>query len=73
MERAGRSGVPAGLRARLCLVAGPVDMGMDGAAVRVEFPAAGAGVERDGILMLAGDGRELTPDDVRELRLADQR
>ncbi|GAA3670057.1 AbrB/MazE/SpoVT family DNA-binding domain-containing protein [Microbacterium marinilacus] len=73
MDKAGRIVVPAELRARLGLVPGPVDMVMDGAAIRIEFPVTDAVVERDGILMVPDGGRELTPDDVRELRLADQR
>ncbi|GGH49485.1 AbrB/MazE/SpoVT family DNA-binding domain-containing protein [Microbacterium album] len=73
MDKAGRIVVPAEIRERLGMVPGPLDMVMDGAGIRIEIPTSDRVEERDGLLVLADDGPALTPDDVRELRLADQR
>lgn len=73
MDKAGRIVVPAQLRAQLGLVPGPVDMVIDGAGLRIEVLVSDDVAERDGFLVLGGDGPETTADDIRELRLADQR
>lgn len=50
-----------------------MEVTLDGTGLRVE-PVAGAPIkERDGHLFIAGQGDPLTTDDIRELRLADQR
>jgi hypothetical protein len=54
------------------MVPGPVDLIMDGTGIRVEVPTYDNVVERDGRLVITG-GPALTPDEIRELRLADQR
>ncbi len=64
--------IPKALRESLGLVPGEVKITRDGAGVRVE-PVAGVGaMERGGRLIIGGD-IAITDDDVRSLRLADQR
>lgn len=53
--------------------AGEVEVTVTGSAVQVEPVISGEVIERDGLLVIATAGPELTADDVRELRLADQR
>ena len=72
MDKAGRVVIPAQIRERLGLLPGPVDLIIDGTGVRLEVEARGKVVEEDGILVITG-GTGLTADDIRELRLADQR
>jgi AbrB family looped-hinge helix DNA binding protein len=72
IDKAGRVVIPKILRESLGLVPGEVEITRDGAGVRVE-PVAGTGAqERAGRLIISGD-RTITDDDVRSLRLADQR
>ncbi|WP_309064984.1 AbrB/MazE/SpoVT family DNA-binding domain-containing protein [Microbacterium sp.] len=73
MDKAGRIVIPAAIREKVGLVPGPVDVVMDGTGVRIEAEATGRFVEQDGRLVLPATGSALTDDDVRELRLADQR
>lgn len=72
MDKAGRIVIPAVLRERLGMVPGPVDLVMDGTGIRIEIETYDNVVEKDGRLVITG-GPALTPDDIRELRLADQR
>lgn len=73
MDKAGRIVIPAALRERLGMVPGPVDLIMDGTGIRVEVPAYDNIVEDDDGRLIITGGPVLTPDDIRELRLADQR
>jgi AbrB family looped-hinge helix DNA binding protein len=74
MDKAGRIVIPAPIREQLGLTPGPVDVIVDGAALRIEVEARGRIVEEDGRLVIASQGGPgLTDDEVRELRLADQR
>jgi AbrB family looped-hinge helix DNA binding protein len=73
IDKAGRVIIPAPLRARLGLVPGPVEIVMDGAGVRIEPIAQNRLAQREGRLVIAADGPALSTDDIRELRLADQR
>ena len=73
MDKAGRVVIPASVRDRLGMTAGPIDILIDGNSVRIEVPAPDNVVERDGLLVITTAGAALTDDDVRELRLADQR
>lgn len=64
--------IPKALRHELGLTPGEVDIMRDGAGLRIE-PIAGEGtVEVGGRLVIEGDV-QLTDEEVRELRLADQR
>ncbi len=51
---------------------GDVEVFIDGAGIRIEPIATGGLVEKDGILMLA-KGFDMSPEELREFRLADQR
>ncbi|MEZ3161877.1 AbrB/MazE/SpoVT family DNA-binding domain-containing protein [Microbacterium sp. BWT-B31] len=73
IDKAGRVIIPAAVRARLGLVPGPVDIVVEGTGVRIEAVAPDNLAERDGRLVIAGDGPSISADDIRELRLADQR
>jgi len=65
--------IPRVLRDRIGMSAGEVEVTVTGSAVQVEPVISGEVIERDGLLVIATAGPELTADDVRELRLADQR
>lgn len=74
IDKAGRIVVPAALRQRLGLVPGEVEIIADGAGLRIEPAAEGRVAENAGRLVIqSDDASELTADDIRELRLADQR
>ena len=73
IDKAGRLVIPKELRERLGLVPGEVDVFADGAGLRIELVSTHHLVERDGHLLLPSGGAPMTDDDVRELRLADQR
>ncbi|WP_231555058.1 AbrB/MazE/SpoVT family DNA-binding domain-containing protein [Microbacterium sp. ZOR0019] len=72
MDKAGRIVIPAALRERVGLIPGPVDLILDGNAIRIEIDAPDNVIEKDGRLVITG-GPTLTVDEIRELRLADQR
>jgi AbrB family looped-hinge helix DNA binding protein len=72
IDKAGRVVIPKPLRDELGMVPGEVELVRDGAGVRIE-PVAGNGVvERRGRLVIES-GVALTDEEVRSLRLADQR
>lgn len=72
MDRAGRIVIPAALRERLGMIPGPVDLIMDGTGIRIEVETHDNVVEKNGRLVITG-GPVLSPDDIRELRLGNQR
>jgi AbrB family looped-hinge helix DNA binding protein len=73
IDKAGRLVVPKVLREQVGMVEGEVEVTVDGAALRVEPVATAELVEQDGILMLPRRGVPVTVEDIRKLRLADQR
>lgn len=73
MDKAGRIVVPAALRARLGLVPGPVMITESGAGLQVEPIPDDRLRESEGRLIIDVEGVSLTPDELREMRLADQR
>jgi AbrB family looped-hinge helix DNA binding protein len=73
IDKAGRLVIPKELRDRIGLVPGQVDVFAEGAGLRIELVSTDHLVEHDGHLLLPSGGAPLTDDDVRELRLADQR
>ncbi|MFP5282871.1 MAG: AbrB/MazE/SpoVT family DNA-binding domain-containing protein [Actinomycetes bacterium] len=73
IDKAGRLVLPKALRDQVGIVAGEVEVTVDGSALRVEPPAATRLVERDGLLLLPSTGRPVTAEEIRKLRLADQR
>lgn len=72
MDKAGRVVIPAALRERLGLLPGPVDVFAVGTGIQIEVPAHDNLVEEDGLLVVPGEF-SLSVDELRELRLADQR
>lgn len=72
IDKAGRVVVPKALRDAIGLVPGEVEISVDGAALRIEVPS-GRLEHRHGRLMLPRSGTPLTDDQIRDLRLADQR
>jgi len=73
IDKAGRLVVPKELRDRLGIAAGSrVEIREDGSGLRVDLVASDHIVEIDGRLLVEGDVL-LTDDDIRELRLGDQR
>ena len=73
IDRAGRLVIPKSLREQSGIVSGEVEISLDGAAIRIESVAAEDLIEEDGLLLLPNGGSQLDADEVRELRLADQR
>ncbi|KDA05182.1 antitoxin [Microbacterium sp. CH12i] len=72
MDKAGRIVIPAVIRERLGMLPGPVDLIIDGTGVRIEVEVHDNVVEKNGRLVITG-GPVLTTEEIRELRLADQR
>ncbi|MDR2877329.1 MAG: AbrB/MazE/SpoVT family DNA-binding domain-containing protein [Chromatiales bacterium] len=73
IDKAGRVIIPAAIRARLGLVPGPVDIVIEGVDVRITAITPNQLGERNGRMVITADGPTLNADDIRELRLADQR
>ncbi len=73
MDRAGRLVIPAPLRSRIGLDAGSVDIEIDGNGLRIAPVPAGSLREQDGLLVVSGDAEAPTTEEIRKLRLADQR
>jgi AbrB family looped-hinge helix DNA binding protein len=73
IDRAGRLVVPKALREQVGMVEGEVEVTVDGAALRIEPIATAELVEENGRLFLPRTGVAVTIEEIRELRLADQR
>lgn len=73
IDKAGRLVVPKTLRDQAGITAGEVEISLDGAAIRIESVSADDLDEADGLLLLPGGGAELDEEEIRVLRLADQR
>lgn len=74
MDQAGRLVIPKQLRDQIGLTPGPVEVLVEGAGLRIEVSGAAELVTGDdGVLRLPAGGPEITADDIRELRLGDQR
>lgn len=73
IDRAGRLVIPKALRDQVGMSAGEVEITVDGAALRIAAPTTDQLVEQDGLLLIPSTGVRLDDDDVRELRLADQK
>ena len=72
MDSAGRIVLPKTLRLDVGIVPGEVEIVVDGNALRITPIATDQLIEEDGLLLLP-EGPPATSDDIRELRLADQR
>jgi AbrB family looped-hinge helix DNA binding protein len=73
IDRAGRLVIPKQLRDQVGMQAGPVEVTVDGAALRIEPVAGDELVEEDGYLVIPSAGLTITVEMVRALRDADQR
>jgi AbrB family looped-hinge helix DNA binding protein len=73
IDRAGRVVIPKPLRDRVGLRPGPVEVTVDGAALRIEPVAEEAVERRGGRLVIPASGMTLDDDDVRALRGAARR
>ena len=72
IDAAGRVVLPKPLRLEVGIVPGEVEIVVDGNALRISPVAGDELTEEDGLLLLP-PGPPMTDEDVRELRLADQR
>ncbi|MEE3849954.1 AbrB/MazE/SpoVT family DNA-binding domain-containing protein [Gordonia sp. LSe1-13] len=73
IDRAGRVVVPKELRDRIGLIPGEVEITVSGSGLVLEPVATDDLIDDDGLLLLPSGGPDLTTDDIRELRLGDQR
>jgi AbrB family looped-hinge helix DNA binding protein len=73
IDKAGRLVIPKPLRDRVGLQPGPVELSVDGAAIRIEPVSGESVVEEDGRLIIPASGAAIDDDLVRALRDADRR
>lgn len=73
IDKAGRLVVPRSLRDRVGISAGEVEITVDGSALKITPATTDRLDERDGFLVLPPAGGEMDDEDVREVRLADQK
>ena len=73
IDQAGRLVIPKALRDRVGLRPGPVDITVDGIAIRIEPVTEEGVVERDGRLVIPAAGAAVDDALVQALRDADQR
>ena len=75
IDSAGRVVIPKRLRDELGIAPGPVEVVRDGAGIRIEPLVNDDLAEIDGRLVIpaSADGPTISDDDVRELRLANQK
>jgi len=72
IDKVGRVVVPKSIRRQVGFVPGEVEITVQGTRIQIEQPGSRLR-EVDGHLLLPLGGPALTPDELRELRLADQR
>ena len=73
IDKAGRLVLPKVLRDRVGLTAGEVEVTVVGTSIVVELVDYATLDEEDGHLYLPRGGEPATPEQIRDLRLADQR
>jgi AbrB family looped-hinge helix DNA binding protein len=72
VDKAGRVVLPKNLRLEVGLMPGEVEIVVEGSSLRISPVSRDTLEEVDGLLMLP-EAEAMSPDDVRDLRLADQR
>lgn len=73
IDAAGRVVLPKSLRDQAGLVPGEIEVTLDGTGIRIEAIVAHSLVERGEHLFLPEAAGTVTSDEIRDLRLADQR
>ena len=73
IDSSGRLVVPKELRDRIGLTPGDVEITVSGSALVLQPVPTDELIESDSLLVLRGGGPHLSIDDIRELRLGDQR
>ncbi|MCC3321749.1 AbrB/MazE/SpoVT family DNA-binding domain-containing protein [Gordonia bronchialis] len=73
IDSSGRLVVPKELRDRIGLTPGDVEITVSGSALVLQPVPTDELIESDSLLVLCGGGPDLSIDDIRELRLGDQR
>lgn len=73
IDKAGRLVLPKVLRDEVGVVAGEVEVYTSGSSIVIEPVGFAQPVEVDGRLLLPSSGETVTVDQIRELRLRDQR
>lgn len=73
IDKAGRVVIPKALRDEVGIAPGEVDVVADGSGLRIEAVSGDGLDRRSGRPVIPASGLELTDDDVRSLRYADQR
>ncbi|WP_267616556.1 AbrB/MazE/SpoVT family DNA-binding domain-containing protein [Gordonia bronchialis] len=73
IDSSGRLVVPKELRDRIGLTPGDVEITVSGSALVLQPVPTDELIESDSLLVLRGGGPDLSIDDIRELRLGDQR
>jgi bifunctional DNA-binding transcriptional regulator/antitoxin component of YhaV-PrlF toxin-antitoxin module len=73
IDQAGRLVVPRALRDQVGMSAGAVEVTVVGSALHIEPVVSDQVIEQNGRLVIAADGPETSAEDIRELRLADQK
>lgn len=73
IDKAGRLVIPKALRDAVGIVAGEVEVTVDGAGLHIEPAEFATLVEEDGRLVIPRTGHPVTDEDIRRLRFADQR
>ncbi|HEY7814290.1 MAG TPA: AbrB/MazE/SpoVT family DNA-binding domain-containing protein [Nakamurella sp.] len=73
IDKAGRLVVPKVLRDRVGMTGGEVEIHVSGGGLLVTPVATDDLISEDGLLLLPAGGQSRSTDDIRELRLGDQR
>lgn len=73
IDKSGRLVIPKSLRKSIGLIAGEVELAVDGAAIRITPVSSSGIVEVAGRIVIPGEGQVIDDDTVQALRDVDQR